>query len=98
MMPIMKPAVIEQLWKSMEHGLFVDDFICKCIYLKWWLMWFSTSQQKVNPWNFRFVPGFFGHVPSISWRNSSEDVGVEHILDPSTGLGINWAILAWRLG
>ena len=44
MMPIMKPAVIEQLWKSMEHGLFVDDFICKCIYLKWWLMWFSTSQ------------------------------------------------------
>ncbi|CAL1131100.1 unnamed protein product [Cladocopium goreaui] len=27
---------------------------------------------------------------------SKTDVGVAHILDPNTGLGINWAIMAWH--
>ena len=47
----------------------------------------STQGHWGAPW----IPRGLG----LFWL--SEDVGVAHILDPNTGLGINWAIMAWQL-
>ena len=32
---------------------------------------------------------------SENMLNQPKDVGVAHILDPNTGLGINYAVMAW---